>query len=367
MKSKSWISNWSTFIALFLVAGCASGSSGVSVPNVRTGFDNGKVTDKSSRVHKHSSLDSSLLYVSDESGNGSEGSISVYSIANNYTLKYTITNGIDLPQDIGVSPTSDDLFVVNDIGPLTVYGPGGGAPLYHIDNPTGLAASAVAVGSQGNAYVSYIDDGTSDCGSVKVFPPGSKTASDVITDGICGPSNVALDSSNNLYVVNYSNLTIYSPNPRTLIATVPKNGYWLAFDSGGLLLTALPAYRGGSGPCKGGFVDKYNATWTKVVRTLTAGAACDPQGQIALDSNNNLFVPGGVNLPEVSVFAPGNQTPTRNLTQGLNAPTGVAIDSANNVYVQNLGGPVVVFPPGSNTPLATITNGIHSPDSMAIY
>ncbi len=290
-----------------------------------------------------------------------------------------ITNGIDTPENLAVT-NSNRLFVQNS-GAVSVYDNGATSPSYRINNPKGLGATGVVVGSEGNAYVPYATafSSGSGCGYVGVFPPGSNTPSLKITDGVCDPEYVAIDASNNLYVESPTKLsdtlTIYEPGDRKLIATLSNfGGYWLAFNDAGRLWAAVPPIHS----CKTGSVVLYNSTWTSITRTLTAGAACYVSGQIAVDGHDNLFVPGGVNVDEVSVFEPGSDQPARELTTDLLAPTYVAVDSSNNVYVGNIAecssitcdkrkNAVVVFPPGSNTPLKDITNGISSPTSLAIY
>src|SRR5262249_33870345 len=75
-------------------------------------------------------------------------------------------------------------------------------------------------------------------------------------------------------------------------------------------------------------------------------------GDIIFDSAGNLYVSDSSDNT-VKKFAPGATTPTAVLT-GLGAPTYLAIDGADNLYVAN-NNAVCKFTPGSLTPSATLT------------
>ncbi|HUL48674.1 MAG TPA: NHL repeat-containing protein, partial [Gemmatimonadales bacterium] len=136
--------------------------------------------------------------------------------------------------------------------------------------------------------------------------------------GLAQPAGVALDRTGNVYVANYGNstITVYAAGASgdaTPIATI-----------------------GGS-------------------NTLLSG----PNG-IAVDTSGNLYVanfqyPPGAGVSRITVFAvgaSGNVAPTA-MIQGsstaLAAPWGIALDSAENLYVANsYGGSVTVYAPGAN-------------------
>jgi hypothetical protein len=76
-----------------------------------------------------------------------------------------------------------------------------------------------------------------------------------------------------------------------------------------------------------------------------------------IDSSGTLYVTnyyGGT----VSIYAAGSTQPTLTLSSGLSVPNGVALDASGNLYVSNKSTPpnVVVFPPGQTTPSETISD-----------
>jgi hypothetical protein len=55
------------------------------------------------------------------------------------------------------------------------------------------------------------------------------------------------------------------------------------------------------------------------------------------------------------------------ITQGLNQPTGMAIDASGTLYVANYyGGNVAVYPAGSTVPSMTLTQGLTVPNGVAV-
>lgn len=61
------------------------------------------------------------------------------------------------------------------------------------------------------------------------------------------------------------------------------------------------------------------------------------------------------------------QAPIGSITDGISAPTGLAVDSSGNVYVANSGNnTVTVYPPGQTTPSTTYTQGISAPMGVAV-
>ena len=61
------------------------------------------------------------------------------------------------------------------------------------------------------------------------------------------------------------------------------------------------------------------------------------------------------------------QKPIGTITDGISAPAGLALDSAGNLYVANSGNSTVtVYPPGQTTPSATYSNGVSSPMGVAV-
>jgi sugar lactone lactonase YvrE len=156
-----------------------------------------------------------------------------------------ITNGIDTPNGIAVD-RHGNLYVANHgNSTVTVYPRGSASP--SITYSTGLQAPFnVAVGNDGTVYVAC---GYSP-GFLVEYPPGRTRPSRTISMPNTGPSGIALDASNNLYIVYQNHSTFvgvykYSSGSGSLSGTnlglsLPE-GYpqGLAFDRAGDLLIAV--------------------------------------------------------------------------------------------------------------------------------
>ncbi|HEY3675821.1 MAG TPA: hypothetical protein VGK84_07480 [Candidatus Tumulicola sp.] len=118
-------------------------------------------------------------------------------------------------------------------------------------------------------------------GAVEEFAPNSTFATRTLTDGLTSPYALAFDSANDVYILNDSKVTVYSP------------------------------------------------TGTEPTRTITQGVggcglliACDHP--IALDSAGNLYVVNHA-ANNITVYAPNGSTPVRTITLGVDSPIGLAI------------------------------------------
>lgn len=143
--------------------------------------------------------------------------------------------------------------------------------------------------------------------TVWIFPAGGTNPNPVgsITNGIVGPQGLAVDAAGKLYVANSGNdtVTIYPPGSSSPSLTLHQD--------------------------------------------LTTPAA------VAVDSKGNVWVSNELGSYEGSVVEfPAGQTTPSTVISGLN-PYGVAIDSANNLYVANYNiyaAFVSVYPPGKTKP-----------------
>jgi serine/threonine-protein kinase len=75
----------------------------------------------------------------------------------------------------------------------------------------------------------------------------------------------------------------------------------------------------------------------------------------------------------VYVYEPGDNSPMRKITQGINEPIALAQDAAGNLYVANGGelghhykGSITMYPPGSDKPALTITAGLGELNAIAV-
>ncbi|MGV1037597.1 MAG: choice-of-anchor D domain-containing protein [Candidatus Nanopelagicales bacterium] len=148
-----------------------------------------------------------------------------------------------------------------------------------------------------------------------------------------------------------------SPDPTALSIDAYVNG--IAFHDGDFYIT-------NSGK---DVVQVYDGVNTVPTRLLSGVA--QPWG-LAFGTNGNLYVTSkgpnqnDPNPDEVRVFVGNDLTPTPSLTlTGLNDPQGIAVDSADRVYVANLAAGTVSVFDGSTTASATLT-GLVEPASVAI-
>ncbi len=95
---------------------------------------------------------------------------------------------------------------------------------------------------------------------------------------------------------------------------------------------------------------------TPQIGEITQGV--DGPAGITLDSYGALYVVDQ-NANSVTIYPAGSTTPTLTLSQGLDFPNSAAIDANGRVYVSSRSSTpasIVVYPPGSSTPLSTITS-----------
>jgi streptogramin lyase len=177
--------------------------------------------------------------------------------------------------------------------------------------PTGAQAAGPLKRSHGrpiaDATHNYVYVADAYGNTVWIFPanPADPAASGSITTGLSSPQGIAIDAGGNLYVANASNntVTVYPPGSATPSLTLSQD--------------------------------------------LTTPAA------VAVDSHGNVWVSNQLGSYEGSVveFPAGQTTPSTVIT-GLN-PLGVAVDSKDNLYVENYNNSaafVSVYPPGATKP-----------------
>ena len=94
--------------------------------------------------------------------------------------------------------------------------------------------------------------------------------------------------------------------------------------------------------------------------------------------HRELMYAGGPNVNDVDVYAASrdNPPPRRHITDALDAPTGIALDSSGNAYICNNAGQsvpgksvywtVTVYKHGASKPFRTYTEGVFSPVDVAV-
>jgi len=200
---------------------------------------------------------------------------------------------------------------------------------------------------------------------------------------LCNPDDVAVDSSNNMYVANicartgHYSITVYAAgatgntaptavisgsntglNEPEGIALDPVNGDIYVANSNG-------------GPSDRGTVTIYapgsNGNVAPIGTIAGAATGLDGPGGLTLDQNGNIYVPnvagGGSPNNSVTIYAAatvGNVAPTRTIRGSdtkLYAPKQVALDSSSNIYVANdhlAKSTITVYAAGANGNVAPI-------------
>lgn len=214
------------------------------------------------------------------------------------------------------------------LGPAVQVSPGAKATI-----GSGLKTpSQVAADAGGNVYIA--DSGFA---AVQMYAKGSSTAKSVGT-GLTAPTGVAVDGAGDVFIADGGSGTVVEvPNgPNGLMAGAQAtlksglgNNLKLAVDSASNLYISDPS---------NGRVVKLNNVGVIVpafTQTETDITGFTAPSAVATDSSNNLWVADGSNLIEV---VPGG-TPTTVLSS-LGTAVGLAVDPSGSVYVAQSGGTV---------------------------
>jgi hypothetical protein len=266
----------------------------------------------------------------------------------NYSKKVTVLSIGLLAASAGCSGTSMPVTPSNSAA----------APFSHA-----IAGSMAAnVSGKNVIYVSALSANTVYVYTKKLGMNANPAPIGTITDGVSGPSGSFVDKHGNLFVANDGNFTVtmYPPGSTTWKLRYTGFEYPLnvAVDSKGLVYIV-------------------DFTGEKVVEfpkgsthsKLTIPMSYPPHG-VALDSTGNVYVsyntgahgggPGTVNE-----YAPGSKT-GKNLNLPIGWAAGDAIDGSGNLLVADQSNAAVyVFAPGKNTPSQTISQGLQDPVNLA--
>ena len=221
--------------------------------------------------------------------------------------------------------------------------------------------SQVAVDAAGNTYIA--DSGFS---AVQMYAKGSSTAVSVGT-GLTAPTGVAVDGAGDVFIADGGSGTVVAvPNgPNGLITAgqvTLKSGLGtnlkLAADTGDDLFI--------SDPSNGRVVKLSNVGVTVPAfgQTETDITGFTAPSAVATDSNENLYVADGSNLIEV---APGG-IPTTVVTT-LGTAVGLAVDPSGSVYVAQSGGTIRIPNEGGTLNPAdqtVVAPSVTTPTSVAL-
>ena len=231
--------------------------------------------------------------------------------------------------------------------------------------------SQIAVDAAGNLYVA--DSGL---GAVEMFPAGSAAgaAGTPVGKGLTAPTGVAVDGAGDVFIADSGNLYevpetaagLNSKGQVTLKTALSLGSHLqLAADGLGDLFVSdadnKAVYK----------LENFGAGWnTSLPGVLSpqvitlAGAAVTAPSAIAVDSNDDLYVVNGGSVYQV--------TPTGTETQvltGLAGVTGLAVDPSGSVYVAMAGGTIRVPNESGTLNIAdktTVASAVTSPASVVL-
>jgi hypothetical protein len=286
----------------------------------------------------------------------------------------------------------ENLYVANS-GSVTVYPLGSDSParsLKHARPNGGLVFDS--------AQNLFVGDGS---GRVAVFPAGATLPARYIRRSIDGPASLAVDSRDRLYVDNYegSSVTAYAAGTHRFLRkadvsysmslAVDADGYaYVAWWYGGQGIGVYAfspgqkkllynVYEGGSDPMALGVnhakelvttnfdestITLYQARSRTPLNSVSTAVSFP--GAVAFDSSDDVYCACGGGVAE---YSPDLKHVLRTISEGVDDPDALVVDSSGNLYVANLyGNSVTVYPPGSTKPSQTITDGVFYPNALAI-
>ncbi|MGA7285980.1 MAG: hypothetical protein WBW87_15740 [Candidatus Cybelea sp.] len=217
-------------------------------------------------------------------------------------------------------------------------------------------------------------------GDITVYNAGLKGIARTIAAR--NPSYMALGRDGTLYVVNgWSQITVYGRGSGR--PTRKLTGYnWLvgvatdaqsnlyAIDCESCQINGAAPSASGEPGTKGDRIDVYSPGGKQLLRTI--GRYVRAPHAITFDSHENLYVVNGSAeyhylRPSISVYKPGASSPFRRITTGrMKQPVLIAIDKADNVFVNTGSDSVLEYAAGSSKVVRTITDGISSVDAIAL-
>lgn len=217
-------------------------------------------------------------------------------------------------------------------------------------------------------------------GDITVYNAGLKGIAQTIAAR--NPSYMALGRDGRLYVVDgWSQITVYdrgSGQPaRKLtgyswlvgVATDAQSNLY-AIDCESCQINGAAPSGGAEPGTKGDQIDVYSPGGKQLLRTISRDVRA-PHA-IAFDSHENLYVVNGSAeyhylRPSISVFKPGTTSAFRRITTGgLRRPSLIAIDKADNVFVNTGSDGILEYAAGSSKVVRTITHGVSSVNALAL-
>ena len=281
-----------------------------------------------------------------------------------------------VPSTLGAAPETSPStpgqtsFLYVGGGKLSKYKLGSSTPLRSVM----LAYSAFAIALDRLGHVFVLENYGSCGGQVQVFSARDLRLLRTITAPVC-LSGVAIDRQGYFYFTTCcQGLWVYAPGGTHLVNHMRRfaNGA-LAFDSSGnlyadnLFSVAIYAPTGVPGHLKFSGAIRKGVHWSD---TLAFG----PTGELLVVNTENCDAPCDRGPPSVTVFQPGEKTPTLRVTGDLRLPSSLAVDSVGRLYVANTtiaGAPpwhswVSLYGPGATKPQREFARGHGSAAGLAV-
>ena len=216
--------------------------------------------------------------------------------------------------------------------------------------------------------------------SIAVVAPGSSSVDYQLRRGVKEACKLSFDSSGRLFAANTRSVSIYRPTDTQghvryvgQISIGIKNPTALAFGSlDELFVSNCNRCVYSSGKHRD-WVSVYSSKGLRPKYEITDGI--DGPQLMAVDTQGTLYV---ANIPYkrdkpqrgfISVFPAGATSPVREVKEGINTPSALVIDPLGNLNVANNHvGTVTVYSPGGEKLLYTIKAGVGiDPTSMALH
>ena len=260
----------------------------------------------------------------------------------------------------------------NILASMTLHGSGTGANVMatpSLQSTLGgnlKTPSQVAVDALGNVYVA--DAGL---GKVLEYAAGSGSSSTPVSigTGLTAPSGVAVDGagdvfiadSGNVYEVPFQLTGLNAAGQVTLVSGLGTTGLQLAADGSGHLYVADPSNKR---VVRVSDIGAFTSANLGVSSSFLTTGFTAPSA-VAVDANNNLYVVDGANLFELTS---GMGAPTT-LLSNLSGATGLAVDPSGAVYLSEAGGAMrIPLESGALAPgdAIAIASSVANPMSVAL-
>jgi hypothetical protein len=228
-------------------------------------------------------------------------------------------------------------------------------------NPASLSCAARATSK--HLYV-VLDEGVTAGGGSSIplvrydLPLTSSSTPTVLQNVSPGGAYMTFDPSCNLYLTDYSGTVSEYASPYTGSPIATYSATHAANASGVVINASGNVFVAENGANQVLELSSLNGTVVNTITGLSAPSA------VALDSAQNLYV-GTQN--NVTIYAPPYTAAKQTIPQ-LQGVVGLAVDANNDIFASNGTGSItVVAPPyGTSNTIATITNGVYSALGLAL-